>query len=148
MSMAQIVAFEMTVPVVLPVCDDVGRATALYPSAEVRQQVGQVRLLRGEQRCLCIDWRALIAPARTIAQVTWRVMLPYVATLSGGSIGGTQTCIMLRANYLGQVPLKAIVQTDNGEQYVYLIVADVLDSPWFVQDTIADSGVTQIVVTA
>lgn len=128
-------------------CADLGRVTRIYVSGYERTRVHDARLVRGESRCLVVDFGGALPPARTVASVTWRCVDPSVVVMSNARAqpGARSVAVDVRANWPRDTLVKCEATTDRGEVYVQLIHLDVTDSWWFGDET-AVSG--PLVLTA
>lgn len=118
-------------------CAELGRVTRIYASGYERTRVHDARLVRGESRCLVVEFNGAIPPTRTVASVTWRCVDPSVVVMSNARIqpGARSVAIDVRANWPRDTLIKCEATLDNGEVYVQLIHLDVTDSWWFGDET-------------
>lgn len=124
-------------PPVIPSCAELGRVTRIYVSGYERTRVHDARLVRGESRCLVVDFGGALPPARTITSVTWRCVDPSVVVMSNARAqpGARSVAVDVRANWPRDTLIKCEATTDRGEVYVQLIHLDVTDSWWFGDET-------------
>ena len=120
-------------------CDEFGRVTRIYASGYDRTRVHGGRLVRGESRCLLVNFNGAISVSRTITSVTWRCVDPSVVVMSNARIqaGARSVAVDVRANLPCDTAIKCEATLDNGERYMQLIRLAVMDSPWFGDETIA-----------
>lgn len=125
-------------------CEEHGRTTRIYASGYDRARVHVARLVRGEKRCLVVDFNGAIGASRSIVSATWRSWGQ--AVLSVAAISGRTTRCTLTASTGGRV--KCSVTLDNGETYVQVIDLCVSSGPWFEGETWAIAGSKELTVTA
>lgn len=132
------------------VCEELGRTTRAYVSGYDRTRVHEVRLVRGEKRCLVANFNGAIPPARTIASATWRVNQNQGAVLSNARIfeGNRSTAVDLLAGWTGYGLVKVEATLDNGEVYNQVFRVLVQQSPWFTGEPYPVSGPQTITVAA
>lgn len=118
-------------------CAELGRVTRVYASAYDRARVHDGRLVRGESRCLVVEFNGAIPAERTVASVTWRCSNPAVIVMSNARIqtDARSVAVDVRANLPCDTAIKCEATLDNGERYVQLIRLSVMDSPWFGDET-------------
>lgn len=118
-------------------CAELGRVTRIYASGYERARVHDGQLVRGESRCLVVEFSGAIPPARTVGSVTWRCVDPSVVVMSNARIqpGARSVAIDVRANWPSDTLIKCEATLDNGEVYVQLIHLSVTDSWWFGDET-------------
>lgn len=133
-------------PPIIPPCAEFGRVTRVYASGYDRARIHDGRLVRGESRCLVVEFNGAIPPARTITSVTWRCADPSVIVMSNARIqtGARSVAVDVRANWPRDAAIKCVATLDNGEVYAQLIRLAVLDSPWFVGETNGSTGPTTL----
>lgn len=124
---------------IAPPCDELGRVTRIYASGYDRTRVHDGRLVRGESRCLVVEFNGAIPSARTVASVTWRCVDPSVVVMSDARIqtGARSVAIDVRANWPSDTLIKCEATLDNGEVYAQLIHLSVTDSWWFGDEAFA-----------
>lgn len=125
-------------------CDELGRVTRIYASGYDRARVHDGRLVRGESRCLVVDFNGAIPAGRTITSVTWRCSDPTVIMMSNARIpvGARSVAVDVRANLPCDTAIKCEATLDNGEACMQLIRLAVMDSPWFGDETTASGPTT------
>ena len=125
-------------------CDELGRVTRVYASGYNRTRVHDGRLVRGESRCLLVNFNGAISASRTITSVTWRCADPSVVVMSNARIqtGARSVAVDVRANLPCDTAVKCEATLDNGERYMQLIRLAVMDSPWFGDETTAPGPTT------
>jgi len=118
-------------------CDELGRVTRVYASGHDRTRVHDGRLVRGESRCLLVNFNGAISSGRTVTSVTWRCTDPSVVVMSNARIqtGARSVAVDVRANLPCDTAVKCEATLDNGERYMQLIRLTVMDSPWFGDET-------------
>lgn len=123
-------------------CDELGRTTTINVSGYNRSSVHDVRVVRGEKRCLVANFNGALPAGRTIASVTWRCVQPYVAIMSNPRIivGQRQVAVDVKANYYSDTVIKCEATLDNGEVMAQLVRMSVMDSPWFEADAVSADG--------
>ena len=123
-------------------CEELGRVTRIYASGYDRTRIHDGRLVRGESRCLVVEFNGAIPPSRTIASVTWRCADPSVIVMSNARIqsSGRSVAVDVRANWPRDTAIKCEATLDNGERYMQLIRLAVTDSPWFDDETVSAGG--------
>lgn len=130
-------------------CNEIGNATKILAGAWDRVRMFGARLIRGERRCLLVDFNGAIPANRTIVSAKWQCALPYIAFMANARIfpDRRSTAVDLTANYPNVTDFKCTATLDNGEEYVQLIRVEVDDTYWFSADTIATVGPTVLVAT-
>jgi len=125
-------------------CDELGRVTRVYASGYNRTRVHDGRLVRGESRCLLVNFNGAISASRTITSVTWRCADPSVVVMSNARIqaGARSVAVDVRANLPCDTAVKCEATLDNSERYMQLIRLAVMDSPWFADETAASGPAT------
>ena len=125
-----------------PACEELGRVTRIYASGYDRAKVHDGQLVRGESRCLVVEFNGAIPASRTITSVTWRCADPSVIVMSNARIqpGARSVAVDVRANLPCDTMIKCEATLDNGERYMQLIRLAVTDSPWFDDETVSAIG--------
>jgi len=136
---------DVTVPPIGP-CAELGRVTRIYASGYDRARVHDGRLVRGESRCLVVEFNGAIPPARTVMSVTWRCADPSVIVMSNARIqaGARSVAVDVRASWPSQTVLKCEATLDNGERYVQLIELGVRAMRWFADEAADVIGPTTL----
>ena len=125
-----------------PACEELGRVSRIYASGYDRTRVHDGRLVRGESRCLVVEFNGAIPASRTVTSVTWRCADPSVIVMSNARIqsSGRSVAVDVRANLPCDTAIKCEATLDNGERYMQLIRLAVTDSPWFDDETVSAGG--------
>lgn len=125
-------------------CDELGRVTRIYASGYDRARIHDGRLVRGESRCLVVEFNGAIPVARTVVSVTWRCADPSIIVMSNARIQdcARSAAVDVRANLPCDTAIKCEATLDNGEAYMQLIRLAVMDSPWFGDETTASGPTT------
>lgn len=139
---------SFTITPVTPNCDEIGNATKIVASAWDRTRVFLGRLIRGEKRCLLVDFNGAIDKSRTILGVKWQCGQTYIAIMSNARIQSDlrSTAVDVQANYPNDTMFKCTAYLDNGERYVQTIRMSVDDTYWFDGDTVQQNGPTVLTV--
>lgn len=131
-------------PPIIASCAELGRVTRIYASGYDRARVHDGRLVRGESRCLLVEFNGAIPAGRTITSVTWRCVEPSVIVMSNARIqaDARSVAVDVLAQYPCSTAIKCEATLDNGERYMQLIRLAVMDSPWFGDETQAVGPMT------
>lgn len=134
---------EPPTPVIGP-CAELGRVTRIYASGYDRARVHDGRLVRGELRCLVVEFNGAIPAGRTVTSVTLRCSDQSVIVMSNARIqtGARSVAVDVRANWPRVAAIKCEATLDNDERYMQLIRLAVMDSPWFGDETSASGPTT------
>lgn len=127
-------------------CDELGRVTRIYASGYDRSRVHDGRMVRGESRCLVVDFNGAIPAGRTVASVTWRCNIPTAIVMSNARIqaGARSVAVDVLAGWSCDTAIKCESTLDNGEVYAQLIRLAVQDAPWFQGETTPTTGPTTL----
>ena len=127
-------------------CAELGRVTRVYASGYDRARIHDGRLVRGESRCLVVEFNGAIPAGRTIASVTWRCINPAAIVMSNARIqaGARSVAVDVLAGWSCDTAIKCEATLDNGERYMQLIRLAVLDAPWFQGDAAPTAGPTTL----
>ena len=119
----------------VPSCDEVGNATRIRVSAYQRNRTFIARLVRGERRCLVVDFNAVLSASRSIVSGTWWCD-QYNAVQMSDATGTDRTAsVTIETPLSGYANLKVAVTLDNGEVYNSVMVVRVRGAPWFAGET-------------
>lgn len=131
-------------------CEELGRTTRAYVSGYNRTRVHEVRVVRGEKRCLVANFNGAIPKGRTIASAVWRTTQNWAAIMSNGRIfeNDRSTAVDLSAGWGGPAWVKCEATLDNGEVYTQVFRVLVQTPPWFAGEPNPVSGPTEVAVTA
>ena len=137
---------DLPPPPVITSCEELGRVTRIYASGYDRARIHDGRLVRGESRCLVVEFNGAIPAGRTIASVTWRCNNPAAVVMSNARIqgGARSVAVDVIAEWSFDTAIKCEATLDNGERYMQLIRLAVLDAPWFQDDTAPATGPTAL----
>lgn len=127
-------------------CAELGRVTRVYASGYDRARIHDGRLVRGESRCLVVEFNGAIPAVRTITSVTWRCNNPAAIVMSNARIqtGARSVAVDVLAGWGCDTAIKCEATFDNGEVYAQLIRLAVQDAPWFQGETTPTNGPTTL----
>lgn len=135
-------------PVAVTECEEIGPATRVNVSAYQRTRGVLSRLVRGERRCLVVNFNGAIPATRSIASAVIRTNQPHAVSMTSPRIVGREVIVDLSAQAGGHAEVKVEATLDNGERYTQGLVVHVQGSPWFEGETTQAQGVRTLTVTA
>lgn len=126
----------------------IGRVNNAFASAHDRTRVHCVRIYPGESRRLLVSFNSVIPKGERIIKATFRQVSACSVAMADPQLerAGRAASVQLTAAYRGCQPIKVTVQTDAGNAYVLMAVAEVKGGPWFGDEETA-AGPTELTVT-